>query len=278
MSVTRYWLGGGTNNVMAPNDWSPSGVPQPGDTLVIRSGTANMIGGNLAGDTLILADAPYSQATQTLNMSRGAHIEKLEVAYNNATVNVSGHDTIETLQTDLGYGNYVTFNIQPHSSLKMQITDPPTPEGVHVVGLGRSSLLINDGPSFVQNATLDVDVTGHGSWTPSGFFPNITFDKAVGRGQTINLENAPLTINDPAEFKAVVNLTMPYWGSAFLKGVHGDLFFYYDDVLKILSHGRVVDTLRVHESGGAAFSLANTSSGLAISASFAAQVFHGQIT
>ena len=34
----RTWLGGGNNNARNPNDWSPTGAPQPGDILSMPNG------------------------------------------------------------------------------------------------------------------------------------------------------------------------------------------------------------------------------------------------
>ena len=38
------WVGGGNNRVDNPRDWSPSGVPQVGDTLQMTSGLMNING------------------------------------------------------------------------------------------------------------------------------------------------------------------------------------------------------------------------------------------
>jgi hypothetical protein len=50
--TNRTWVGGRNNNDTNPNDWSPNGVPVPGDTLSMLGGTMNVRDNNLAGDTL----------------------------------------------------------------------------------------------------------------------------------------------------------------------------------------------------------------------------------
>jgi hypothetical protein len=52
--TNRTWIGGGNDKASNPNDWSPTGAPQPGDTLTISSGTMYVSDDNLAGDTLDL--------------------------------------------------------------------------------------------------------------------------------------------------------------------------------------------------------------------------------
>ena len=53
--TNRTWVGGGNNQASNPSDWSPTGAPQPGDTLIISSGTMDVSGKALAGDTLDLS-------------------------------------------------------------------------------------------------------------------------------------------------------------------------------------------------------------------------------
>jgi hypothetical protein len=54
----RAWNGSGNNDASNPDYWSPTGVPQPGDNLVITQGTMKVYGNALAGDTLSVAAPP----------------------------------------------------------------------------------------------------------------------------------------------------------------------------------------------------------------------------
>jgi hypothetical protein len=48
-------LAGGNDKASNPNDWSPTGAPQPGDILTMSSGTMYVRDDNLAGNTLDLS-------------------------------------------------------------------------------------------------------------------------------------------------------------------------------------------------------------------------------
>jgi hypothetical protein len=66
MATTRTWIGGGNDRASNANDWSPTGAPQPGDTLTdpVNGSTINISDNVLRGDTLsILASGV------TLNLS-----------------------------------------------------------------------------------------------------------------------------------------------------------------------------------------------------------------
>ena len=63
--VARQWVGGGNNSAGNPNDWNDHGVPRVGDSLTMSSGTMNVTGHQLMGDTI---RAPTS-ATVTINVT-----------------------------------------------------------------------------------------------------------------------------------------------------------------------------------------------------------------
>ena len=53
--TARTWIGGGDDRANNPADWSPTGVPQAGDFLLMPPTTTMSVQGNdLAGDRLIL--------------------------------------------------------------------------------------------------------------------------------------------------------------------------------------------------------------------------------
>jgi hypothetical protein len=59
MATTRTWIGGGNNKAANPNDWSPTGDPQVGDSLMMTHGTMNVSGNGLAGDTLTVSGGQH---------------------------------------------------------------------------------------------------------------------------------------------------------------------------------------------------------------------------
>jgi hypothetical protein len=98
--VARAWIGGGNNQASNPKDWSPTGVPQVGDTLFVMEGAAtytmNVSGDDLVGDTLTVerAEPPYA-----------------------LTANLSHH---AIMNVEVGYGGTGTFNLSQGSTLNLR--------------------------------------------------------------------------------------------------------------------------------------------------------------
>jgi len=111
------WIGGGDNRASNPDDWSPSQVPQPGDSLTVLATadnlgpfTMNVSGNDLAGDSLLVdgfrstapfdftanlsgraimsADALFSGSHSTFNLSHQSTLT-LGVDQSSPTVNLS---------------------------------------------------------------------------------------------------------------------------------------------------------------------------------------------
>jgi len=103
MTTTRTWIGGGNNKAANPHDWSPTGAPQPGDTLQVSGAerfTINVRGDALAGDTLDISS----------NNFNGAPVD--------TTVNLSHDATATALLTD---GAHAIFNIADRVSASLQL-------------------------------------------------------------------------------------------------------------------------------------------------------------
>ena len=118
--ATRTWVGGYDNNSVYQNDnWSPTGPVQAGDTLQMFSGTANMAGGNLSGDTLHVG-TQTSFASNTppavVNLSDGASLTAVAgttaYAQQNVVFNASGIDTLNlTINNNFYSTTSTTVNI-----------------------------------------------------------------------------------------------------------------------------------------------------------------------
>jgi len=279
--VARTWLGGGSNNVEDPTDWNPPGIPLAGDELRIFTGTANMTGGDLGGATVLLGN-PFDPSTQmfppapVLNLAGRASLTELEFdasGLNGAVVNVDGSVTIKSIDY-IGFPvSHLTVNIGFHARLRETVHT----DGRAVVvftGIDHSSLLINDGPSFVASAIVDVDVGGKGSWVVAGLPGTRTeFARTVGHGQTITMGGgSDLIIDKPRDFHALVNLDEGWIGASppfgiLLEGVHGDAFTFRNDMLRIKLGHSTQDVLRLHETGGERFTLSDTPTGIVIAGS-----------
>ncbi len=122
MSTTRAWNGGGNNDATNPHYWSPTGVPQPGDNLVITHGTMNVHGNALAGDTLSVA-APFGAPPIEIDAGQGARLD---------------------LHSSLGGGLFTTVDVNVHGAVTLT---------ADVVGL--SQLNISGGPiRFIGSSTF----------------------------------------------------------------------------------------------------------------------------
>jgi hypothetical protein len=54
MATNRVWVGGGNNKASNPKDWSPNGVPEPGDNLTMSSGIMRIRDTDLLNDELVI--------------------------------------------------------------------------------------------------------------------------------------------------------------------------------------------------------------------------------
>ena len=248
MSTFVTWIGGGNNSASNPDDWTPTGAPQPGEYLSIEPGepvnnnggevgrTINISGNALAGDTLTVV---FGISPVTLNLSHHAQasltMETMSGGVNQTTINLTGTDML-TLNWD-GTEGY------PGASL--------------TVNGGPGAKLVNDQTSsfYGTYAVINTDVLGVGSYTDgyARYTPGfLEFGGSVSSGQTVTVEgayypglgypNCTLQIDHPREFHGSVILQSS--GEIDLVGLaNADGYSYANDMLSIYTHHRVIDTL-----------------------------------
>ncbi len=268
--------------------WDVGGTPQNGDTFVVPTGTAIMVGGNFDRSEVDLT-RQFNASTQSyapnpeLYLVGNTKLGKIDVStltpdQSGAHLNVIGHATVgETYLENIYPWANLTVKLSPGSVLKTHFVGHVRVNSVTVNG-GNWSALINDGDSTVQSAVISANVLGHGSWTPGSYFGGITFAAGVGAGQTVDMSGAStLTIDHPDMFKAAVNLETGWVSDIMLESVHGDAWTYKNDMLKISEAGHVVDKLRLTEASGSAFTVTDTTAGTRISASVLPQESAGVI-
>jgi hypothetical protein len=274
--ATRSWIGGGTNNIYAASNWSPSGAPGFGDTLYMVSGTANMHGGTLSADTLDIGTRTSftTPGSATVNLSGGAvlsaHVADAAFTEQQVVFNIAGKDTLN-LQEDAS--NYATTsiieNIAPHSTLRGTVVGSGHNVDITIDGADSSSRFANTGASFVSDGVLRINagVIGVGSFSAS-FFAGIEFIGSVGHGQTVNAEGADtITLDKPGAFKGLVNFQGGPSNTVDLVGItNADSYSYHNDMLSLFHGGQVVDTLRF-AAGGNAFQVTENAAGVQISGS-----------
>ena len=144
--ATLAWIGGGNNNASNPEDWSPTGVPQPFDTLEILGPfpstippglplpayTMNVSKTDLAGATLMIQFADAA-----VNMWHDA-IATAQTALANATFSLSQNSTLslEVSYNHLFPGSTATVDVLGSDTLNLEATDPA------VVSLAKNSIWI----------------------------------------------------------------------------------------------------------------------------------------
>ena len=270
---TRNWVGGGADNIYSAADWSPAGRPQPGDTLVMQSGVANMRGGNLAGDTLTVGEqTSYTSAPPaTVNLSHGGSLSALvaDAAFTDQQVNfnVSGTATLILREQGSQYATTkVTENIAAHSTLAGTVVGRGQNPDITIHGADATSRFANTGASSISNGvlTINADVVGTGSFDAS-FYAGLTFLGPVSAAQTVTSGGEDtVTIDQPAHFQALVNFAGGTSNTVLLAGItNADSYSYQADMLSLFRGSQVVDTLRF-AAGANSFQVTENSAGVSI--------------
>ncbi len=218
--TTRIWIGGGNNKASNPKDWSPTGAPQPGDSLLITgspnamppNGTINIAGNDLAGDTLTAGSIP-THSIVTINLSHDATlnletlVQGIIVIPQSTTINITGDATL-TGDTLAPY-NTQTINIG-HGTLtldNLSTTGPAVGQSV-VINSSGGALKLQGNTNEDANSTIAINapVKGTGMFLDGG---SLTFSDSVARGITTDLTSGMsfLQVDEPKHFLGLVDLT-----------------------------------------------------------------------
>jgi hypothetical protein len=261
----RTWVGGHNgNNALTAANWSPAGVPQPGDNLTVVTGTLDIAHTNLAGDVVHLQDAAEGGGPIVLDLNGKANIGVAGSLFfgDNPTINASGFDRLDAsggLSAITG-----TINLADHS---------------HLVVTGRlefaytdflhgpdDSTLINNGIIQTEDGTVSVPVRGTGTLGFSGYHDGHGFSQinaAISHGQTIALNPAvfgmTLDLTDPSTFHGTLDIVQPSFVSdgfvsVVLDGIKATSFALKGDRLTLKDGHQTVDTLRLADPGNVSIS------------------------
>jgi hypothetical protein len=244
--VARTWTGGGSNTASNPNDWSPPSAPQPGDTLTIGSGTINVSGNDLAGDTLSVT--PYTASG----------------VYEVANIATHGPTTLD-LSVLLG-----TANVTADPGSVLTINAHVTAGYLNVSG---GTLRFIGTSTFDAHGTVLSDkLTGSGTldlYGGNATGESMVINGAVGPGLTFNISSyegigdAGLQIDHPAQFLGDIQLQS---GFAAFMGLHATSADLFGDILVLFNGARLVDTVRLSNTGGSALQVQQNSAGVMVSA------------
>ena len=251
--VTLTWVGGGNNLASNPADWSPALKPQPGDSLVMGSGTMNLSGNALKGDTLTLTPG----ANVTINTIGNAAL-KLSTNAPGETININA-DPVGTLRltailggTNLtASGGRIAFiGTSTFGAFQTKLSD-------NLVGTGTVQLFGGN----ASGETMEINGSvGHG------------LNFVIGSGP---IGDAGLVIDQPASFHAAVTLQSE--GYVSFTGLQATSAELMDGILKLFNGETLVQATRFTDTANAAnfgpLQVEQTSVGVAVSVGFGGEHF-----
>lgn len=234
--MSTYTWNGDTGSWTDPANWTPSGYPQDSaDTALIASGTATLQASTInVGDIEIGSDDPSSPAQLVLSDAVLGPDVNASVTPINPTMEQGGWASIEVDGTSTNEGRlYVVTTNNPNNVLDVRIAPGGVfdQEGTITVSAsqnGDADLMIrgttdaqssgttlrNGGTISVANggnATISSDVTGIGvielatnSSIPGVLPTSVELGGSVGSGQTIDLSQGQLTLDQPAQFLGTI--------------------------------------------------------------------------
>jgi hypothetical protein len=225
--VSRTWVGGGNNSAGNPNDWNDHGVPKPGDTLNMASGTIHLTGNQLQGDPL--------------QVPLGGSV----------TVDTTG---VTALQLDVGsYGPsaYATVNLAA-GSVWVGGFNNALYSTTTIAGKGTFDNVVTS--EVGGSAIIDTNVVGVGVIeAAAGHGPgHIEFAHGVAAGQTVGIENGYgfrggfVQVDAPSLYHAKTDLSM---GQLVLEGLKASSYSYDGSTLKLFGGGgKMIDSLGMRTS------------------------------
>ncbi|HTI80837.1 MAG TPA: hypothetical protein VL614_10365 [Acetobacteraceae bacterium] len=269
MATPRIWSGGGNNKASNPIDWSPAGRPQPGDNLMMNAGTTIDIRGNdLAGNPLTY------RSDDTMNLSHGANVSAQAAVVtappdfaDNVVFNVRGMDTLNV--SSAGFEADVTVNIAANSRWVGGFN--AVEDKFTVNGAAGASFSNQFSSGTKVNPVINADVNGQGT-IAVGDFSQWEFTKSVSAGQTVHLADlfGAVQIDHPQRFHAkVVADGLPNTASQARVNLLGlataDSYTYKNDLLKLYSGNKVIDTMSLSGAVTAAtIGVEKTSTGISV--------------
>lgn len=282
MPTIRTWIGGGDNRASDPNHWVDSnnqpGGPQPGDTLIMNTGTINISHRDLAGDTLTLIGSQNTINLDKADLKLQGSTEQQQGV--NFTLNARGHnDSLEMISqsgTGLGILTFATINLADHTHLLMK-GNLQFASGYFIDG-GPGSEIINQGSITSGRRgshTISTNIAGHGSITLNGATSessNYDINGKVGVGQTFELvpalQQTTLIIEQPGTFHGLLDLSGSFASEVHtrvvLEGLTATSYSVKGDKLNLYNGHKIVDTLRLNNPTSQPFSVGATGSGVVL--------------
>jgi hypothetical protein len=264
----RTWAGGHNgNDALTADNWSPAGVPRPGDNLTVITGTLNITKTDLAGNKLNLLDDAVGAGPVVLDLNGKARIEaggSLNFG-DPLTVNATGRDS---LRADDIFTISGTVDVAAHSDLvvtgSMSFAYFATLEG--------AGKITNNGTITMADATISAPITGHGVLALHQYHNGVgtqTISGSVSSGQDVQLGGGfygtVLTLADPSSFHGSLDIVRGPSVAVVLNGVDATGFDLRGHSLTLLNGCTPVDRLRLSNPDAVSISLYQTPNGTGIS-------------
>ncbi len=270
------WFGG-TGNFRRPNNWSPRGVPMPGDTALIPAGTVRASGGSLAGiDINIGSNVPVNDPILALRNETLGDVQVVTLEsqpesdlhanrYGDITVagTVTAAGAIRVGETSvIGSGVPGDLDIRLARGANLDVTGSLVAfaiSAVHITGQPRSTL-INDGQITAGGASVEVEtpVSGNGTFVVgSGKFAGgtLTFDRSVSAGEHVVVDpEGTLHLSRPMAFLGSIT-QVPF--SAVVLPSDFTSASYSNGILTVLDHHRTVAALHITAFDDMGFNVAS---------------------
>jgi hypothetical protein len=244
--ISLTWIGGGNNLASNPADWSPAIAPAAGDALAMGSGTMNLTGNALAGDTLSV----------TPNAT--------------ADINVTGTASLRLSIAQASSGAHVNIDIAAGGTLAL--TDATGDGYLNISGGTLSFIGTATLPAFTTKlsdsivGTATIDIVGGNA---SGSFVEINGSVASGLKFDISAPgpcDAGLQIDHPADYQGTVELQTGYVAFMGITATRGELL---NGVLEMFNGTKLVDSTRFvsspNEGPGGVLQMQQNSDGVMVS-------------
>jgi hypothetical protein len=246
MSNTWTWIGGGNNEWNNPADWQPSGVPRPGDTLIMQGGTINI---SHAFENFQITASPSGAASDNqINLNGGDILNIDQTGISSLSINVNARGAIVGGAL-FGVLEQDKINLAPHTS--MIFTGTYDDEGFAFGGpleiTGRGTF-INEGTITATRAEINSSVLGLGTIRFTATHDegpgNAEVSGASGRGLTYDLGfNSITTVEHPHTFMSKVE--MDDGSFLTLAGLAATSYDFKNDLLTLYQGNTPVYRLRV---------------------------------
>jgi hypothetical protein len=283
--ANKTWLGGGNNQANNPNDWSPAGVPQFSDNMLMTRGTMNITDFDLGNDPAFpgvvgLNRALAVEGNATINLDDNAAVFPA-VFSGHATINVEDRNNMFLQVGNGGVAASATVDLKANSQWV---------GGFLTISPGTGQLIINGAPhatfvNFVGTAggsavegvgsvvTINADIASPGYSIGAFDGGKLVINGSVGSGTIAVGSNflpnpviGTAIISRPDEFHGTLDLTV---GEIDLNGLaRADSYSYTNDLLSIYAGGRIIDQTRLTQqnegAGPLPFSVVKTHGGVAL--------------